>query len=430
MSLESQQDSPEQAISDHSSQDAPPMPIRSNAWESALEAWQTVLQLAPDHPIAPIQRIECLIRLRRWDAVAAACATAEPELVVGDEIRLARKLMTGQAYEEALELWERIVGRAKSDEQALTAIRAQLRCFAKLGVTGRKPKVDAVTGKGELGNEEFGRRRANRDPRHVAILGVSYCGSTLLSLVLGALPGVANIGESHWLLEPRAGKRRESHNLTADGFEQCVFCGANCVILTDDLRDQLARQPAAFYGILAEALSTDILVSADKNYPHFIRRDPGLHNDAIVLFRDPLKNWQSQARRSGNSPEARLRYFENWAMDYVNFLDNYPNAGRKVVLDFDEFLANPVSMLQQLCGAIDLSFTAEAVEYWNFPQHCVGGNVSVRARIAKHDLEALQAAPKLDTTEEEGANRIDQLLPEEALAVVERLRNASLRAAD
>jgi SAM-dependent methyltransferase len=254
------------------------------------------------------------------------------------------------------------------------------------------------------------------------LLGVSYCGSTLVSLVLGSLPGVANVGESHWLLEPRLDKLRDTYNLAPDGFEQCVWCEADCPLITDDLRRHLADQPHGFYQILADAYKADIIVSADKNYPHVVRRDPGLHNDAVIIFRHPSENWRSHARRSSRTDnEARLKYLDNWAIAYTNFLDNFPNTGKKISVDLDLFLVKPKQGLQHLCFALDLPFAAEALAYWHVRQHCVGGNHGVRQSLADNDIRALEIGPR-------GASAAcfrrsaDQVLPSEVASVYRRLQ--------
>ena len=401
----------------------------SNAWESALAAWDTVLALAPGHPEAFAGRLECFIRLNRWEDALRAYQAAEAVLEIEDRMRVARKFAAGGDYEKALLVWQRIVQQVAFHEHALTAIRGQLQCFAKLGLTNQRPLVDREalrTSRSEGAAPRYEARTTNRNPRHVAILGVSYCGSTLLSFVLGALPGVANVGESHWLLEPRPHKLRDGYNLTPDGFEQCVWCGAACPVITKDLRQRLADQPRAFYQILADAQAADIIVSADKNYPHVIRRDPALHNDAIIAFRHPLRSWRSHARRSGSTDEAaRLRYLENWAIAHTNFLDNFPNTGAKISINFDDFLINPEEILLRVCVALDLPLAADALSYWATRQHCVGGNREVRRNLASNDTRALEIAPR-GASPARFWRSTDPDLPAEITRVYQRLQRQAV----
>ena len=57
--------------------------------------------------------------------------------------------------------------------------------------------------------------------KHIALGGMSFCGSTVLSYVLGSLPGFCNIGESHWLTDrTKTGERIF-----------CARCGPTCKVL-------------------------------------------------------------------------------------------------------------------------------------------------------------------------------------------------------
>ena len=400
-----------------------------SSWDNALVAWETVLALSPGHPKALAERLECVLRLKRWDEAIGAYHAAEAELGMEDRIRVARKLAAGGEHQKALAVWQGIVRQAVFHEHALTAIRGQLQCFARLGLTGQRPLVDrqsAPTSGAERAAHCRQARTANRNPRHVAILGVSYCGSTLLSLVFGALPGVANIGESLWLLEPRGDQAGSAPNHPPDGFEQCVWCGNDCPVVTDHLRQRLADQPNAFYPILADAHGADIIVSADKNYPHVVRRDPGLHNDAVIVFRHPLKNWRSHARRStGTDEAARHRYLQNWAVAYTNFLDNFPNSGAKIAVDFDHFLGDPGTVLQDACLALNLPYTAEALRYWTVRQHCVGGNREVRQSLASNDTRTLEIAPR-GASPARFWRSTDPDLPPDVTRVYQRLQRHAL----
>ena len=40
-----------------------------------------------------------------------------------------------------------------------------------------------------------------KTPRHIEIGGISFCGSTVFNLILGSLPNVTAVGESHWLVD-------------------------------------------------------------------------------------------------------------------------------------------------------------------------------------------------------------------------------------
>ena len=125
----------------------------------------------------------------------------------------------------------------------------------------------------------------------------------------------------------------------------------------------------------------------------------------------------------GGSPDetARLRYLENWATAYINFLDNFPNSGAKIAVDFDDFLSNPEETLQRICFALNLPFAAEALRYWSIRQHCVGGNREVRRSLVSNDTRTLQIAPR-GASQRRFSRSTDPDKPPEITRVYERLQ--------
>jgi hypothetical protein len=205
-----------------------------------------------------------------------------------------------------------------------------------------------------------------------------------------------NAGESHWLVDRR--RRRSSGELptTADGFEQCMSCGPDCPIVTDDLRHRLADPDAEFYATLAAAYRSDIIVTSDKSLKHVLKLDPSLCNDTIVLFRHPVMNWRSHCGRhpAFASPQGQHRYFDRWADDYTVLLRYYHNEGLKLVVNFDHFAVAPSHTLAMLCGRLSLAFDPGALDYWRRRQHFVGGNIrlGMRLRSASEDTLKIGAA--------------------------------------
>jgi hypothetical protein len=79
--------------------------------------------------------------------------------------------------------------------------------------------------------------------RHIVIGGSSYTGSTLFSLMLGALDGFENVGESNWLT-PRFGEASDDPALFGNygDMPQTQLCGASCKVWTRDFRVALQRE--------------------------------------------------------------------------------------------------------------------------------------------------------------------------------------------
>lgn len=377
-------------------------------WRAALEAAERVLADAPDNAEAHRERVWCLARCERWPDLPPACEAAGDHLPPELLLRLARAALARGRWTEALDLW-RLVARSHQGRSSLReVVDAQLLCFAGLRLTGRRPEIPAEA-KPLAGavRPTLARRprAANAAPRHIAILGSSYCGSTLLGLVLGALPGVANVGESHWLLEPRPAGTPDAFNLTRDGYEQCLFCGGNCPVVADDLRRRLADPEADFYGALAAAYGTRIVVTSDKTYHHVLRLDPALCHDAVIVFRHPMANWRSHANHtSRSSHEEQTSYFEKWSVMYTGFMDNYPNGGDKIFVDFDRFVSDPGAVASRLCRGLGLPYRPGALSYWRRAQHCIGGNIGLRRRLLAGDEGALRITRTPPAPEDEPAD--------------------------
>lgn len=202
--------------------------------------------------------------------------------------------------------------------------------------------------------------------RHVAVIGMSFCGSTILSYVLGSLRGCATIGESHWLVDAHpSGKRLH-----------CNRCGDRCEVLTDAFREGLAADRAGWYARIAAALGTDTLISSDKSLRHLERLAPERDYDALILFKRPDRHAQSHVRvMQRNGSDADIPgYFERWCDFHTKAIDGLDIRGEKLFLWIDDFLANPQSTLRRLAGWLNAPYDESALQYWVEAQHAIGGN--------------------------------------------------------
>lgn len=198
---------------------------------------------------------------------------------------------------------------------------------------------------------------------HVAICGLSFCGSTVLSYVLGSLPGAATIGESHWIVDPQP-----------DGsLWQCCRCGTACTVITPAFRERLRNAGADWYDVIANTLGPQVLVSSDKDHGLLKRLDPDGRRSELVLFKSPidhLRSYVSTLTRDGVRPEIEW-HPRGWAQHYSHEPQIH---GRRAFLLFDDFLRSPSGCLAALADWLDLPFDPRALEYWEFPHHAIGGN--------------------------------------------------------
>lgn len=214
--------------------------------------------------------------------------------------------------------------------------------------------------------------------RHIAINGMSFCGSTILSYVLGSLPECANIGESHWLVDlPRdASSPRQT----------CHRCGPACRVLTDTLREELrlCESDGTWYGRIAQALHTETLISSDKDSGLLDRLDPARERHELVLFKRPDRALLSHERATGRQDLGKW-YGRAYSAQYGSPPEI---SGTRNYLFLDDFLANPPEAIAALSSALSLKHDHSALQYWEHPHHTIGGNFNPYAKPEKREIVA------------------------------------------
>lgn len=255
-------------------------------------------------------------------------------------------------------------------------------------------------------DEPVAERHPPADIRHVAICGVSFCGSTFMDRLLGGLPGVRSIGESHWLTKARYGhKHYDLIDFSAAErlpMAYCSVCGPSCEYLSYEFRRDLAADHTDWYQRIAHRLGTKLLISADKNLPKLIDNDPLLRFDALVMFKSPKQAWLSQLTKLPADKDADYytaeceRYALKWARAYQTFIDHLKPRGKVVFFCFDAFPQSPRQSVEALCRALDLPFD-EAVLRETRPGHAIGGNKGAMSSLRTHDYRVnVSPLPALD----------------------------------
>jgi len=91
----------------------------------------------------------------------------------------------------------------------------------------------------------------------LATIGLSYCGSTLLNLMLDSHPEIYGVGEAHWLL--RDWEKKSVNNYAKP---RCVTCGFECAYWTEDALKNAPK--TGFYSYVAEMFNTNVIVDTSK----------------------------------------------------------------------------------------------------------------------------------------------------------------------
>ncbi|MCX7568039.1 hypothetical protein OS189_16980 [Sulfitobacter sp. F26169L] len=317
--------------------------------------------------------LKALLDADHSQQVADICATVPDRFTAVKRMAVLAALNLQQP-DTAMQHWRTLLER---DPAAARTLQQNIPSMARLRDDRRR-----------LTNE---RHAALRDPplphRHIAIAGVSYCGSTFLGAVLGSIPGVAHIGESIWLAH-----RKTTGQPLIDRFTvpqeytlYCTQCGPDCQVLTPSLRRSLIKKQTNWYGRIAQALDTPILVSSDKNLSKIRQLDPMLRMDAIVLYKSPIQAWWSNYRKIGSSGFAPVEnldhYLDVWSAAYEIFLDHFAITGRTVVMSQDAFTTTPDAVFSRLCALLDLPWSNPEMPLITRDQHFIGGNAIVQDNL-------------------------------------------------
>jgi len=178
---------------------------------------------------------------------------------------------------------------------------------------------------------------------HVGIVGLPYCGSTIIGRLFSCVPGVAPAGEVGWLV---------TWPSCLEAPPTCTRCGEACPVWTPQVRYRpwnarnLLRDVAALF----DAATTIVL--GDK-YPALYDAH-GLPERAVLLFRHPVGMALSAFNHDGTAPE---RYYDVWAAWYRDAMAWCAArfGSETVYVDHDAFMARPDAALTALCGALGLT---------------------------------------------------------------------------
>ena len=209
----------------------------------------------------------------------------------------------------------------------------------------------------------------------MGIVGLDYCGSTLVSNVLSTLPGVLNVGESHWIKDRNLGCR-ECHNRTCPVFTSSML---------RELREaDLSKQ--SWWEIISKHSDADLILSSDKLPKHYELF--GVPDYLLLLYKDPKANIVSWCKRKFNhSPESSKIFSEGevdigikwWTKMTRQLTDWLGHQNREIsILSLEDFAKDPKGSTLSLCGWIGIEFDHTSINYWDRDLHYIGGNHSVK----------------------------------------------------
>ena len=225
---------------------------------------------------------------------------------------------------------------------------------------------------------------AVKEIRSVGIVGVDYCGSTILNTMLDCLPGVFGAGETHWIL---------------DGGLGCRECGpVACPVLTKELLEALRRDHTGWWPKLAAAGGATLVVSSDKRPTHY--RHLGCPDALIYLYKHPVANVVSRLKRltspSGDALAEATKWYVSHSLNRLRWVER--SGVPAVTVALDALAVDPEATLGALCTFLDVEYAPAAMRFWESSHHYVGGNFSIRAGAmsGRFDVGLLSSPPWQD----------------------------------
>lgn len=260
------------------------------------------------------------------------------------------------------------------------------------------------------------------DYRHIAIGGVSFCGSTVLSSLLGSVDGVFNIGESHHLIsqiEPLQIGQDPRQMLSGGLFDwstgdvsqlyPCHTCGPQCRVFDNDFRAGLARDRTGWYERIAEKAQAKLLVSSDKNYKYLSEMVPDGNLDLIVLYKNPTAAWRSELKNKRRLLNMNIErpalsrdaagYLTLWANNYLDLLLSLRPTGTMVVMNWEGFCRAPEAHMERLLSLLKLSSRPSPLGHVKPEQHFFGGNLDVRSDLKAAGSIAASASAEIPASD-------------------------------
>ena len=272
----------------------------------------------------------------------------------------------------------------------------------------------------------------------VGIVGLDYCGSTLMNNILSGLPGCIGVGETHWIID----KGRHWS-------ERCKECWEQpCPVFTDDVYERLGDESTLEAGELwsgiAEYAGVEVIISADKRPRHFDRF--GVPDKLLLMVKDPRSHIVSWCRRkyppreksevqayhrgkAGNelTEEQFTTGLDFWVRETRKHINWCLLADRDLgVVSLESFVSDGERLLGSTAEWIGVDNDPAALRFWETELHYIGGNHSVkRMQKDRHFFKTIKLDERWkQVLSDEQANRV--MDDERVVELLERLNAIQL----
>lgn len=241
------------------------------------------------------------------------------------------------------------------------------------------------------------------------ILGTAYCGSTLLSLILGSHSRCFNIGEISNL--PRLYKENKAI---------CSICEGKCNFWDDKFnKEELEKLSWGLsnsrinkyiplkiekfyrelidddifkpYSLIASKTDADVVIDSTKSI-YWIKNELTLKElnssnfETYVLYivRDGRAVLNSYLKRNKSLNVEKFSYlWKKRVQDNEQFFAQFASE-RKLKLAYESFAIKPEETLKNICTFLNINFFPSIIEYWKYDHHTISGNSKTKSLIRKY----------------------------------------------
>ena len=220
---------------------------------------------------------------------------------------------------------------------------------------------------------------------HIAILGMSFSGSTIFNYCLGSMPECATINESHWLVDEHS----------SDNPLTCVHCGTACKVLNEAFKQSL-KDSSTHYGDISSQLGCSTLISSDKELFIYDRLDPGKQYKPIILFKDPVYQMNSWLNATGQPSDIDTlsAYLTFYTDKHKLYLERLDELGSQYIIDINVFQHRPELVLKAVTRQLGICYDKSWQQYWVKINHCIGGNFNPYTLAAEEQFSRLVVSPR------------------------------------
>lgn len=212
----------------------------------------------------------------------------------------------------------------------------------------------------------------------IDLRSLSYTGTTWLTLLIGSHPGVFALGAPQRAYQAVRGEVEPS--------ELCRIHTTDCPFWPAAFAAGAFAGDNMYREVAAAASMGAIVVNNPFVDPQGVKDldDEQVRVVTLAIVRDPRAVAWSYHKRHGVAAEQAAQ----WVVDHA-YLAPVDDA---VVLRYEDAAADPQATLLDVGARIGVDYSSDAVDYFRFPHHPVGGNPTPFAVVRRH----LAAQPSED----------------------------------